>query len=100
MAASGSVSDVTCASVPLRAIAGVTTGTARLIGGYRTAKAVDHMALAQRLTSDRMVILPGPVQTLLQLFGRFGMTAQSGLSHLGTTAERPLQRLELSVVRR
>ncbi len=76
MAASGSVSDVTCASVPLRAIAGVTTGTARLIGGYRTAKAVDHMALAQRLTSDRMVILSGPVQTLLQLFGRFGNGAQ------------------------
>lgn len=78
----------------------MTAGAAGLIGGDRTAKTVDHMALAQGLPGNRVVILPGPVEGLLQLFGRFRVAAQTGFGDFGAAIEGALERLEAGVIRR
>ena len=81
------------------AVASVATRAARLIGEDRAAEIVGRVLLAQLLAGGRTDGLPGPVHALHDLVAGLVVAGKTGLGDFRTGLERPLQFLELAVVR-
>ena len=81
------------------AVAGVATGTARLVGGDRATKIVGHMLLAQFFTGGWAIGFPSPVDALHHLMARCVMAGKAGLGHFWAGFEGAAQGFQLAVVR-
>jgi hypothetical protein len=84
--------------VVLPAEADVARRAARFVGRQRAAEVVDDVLLAEFLTGLGVGLVPSPVKALVNLLRRLGMTAETGLGHVRSGRERPLEFLELAVV--
>ncbi len=78
----------------LPTIACVARSTARLIGCHIPAEGIDDMLLAQGLSGNGMIVLPGPVNRLLHLTGSLRVAGQTSASDIRRGVEWALQGFE------
>ena len=65
------------------------------VGLWRNSEIVDNLGF-----SESLLTFPGPVNGLMHLSHRFGVTGKTGLGHLGTTFKLPFQEFKFTMIRR
>lgn len=82
----------------LPSIPGVAAGAPAPVRARGNSEAVENISFAQLVDLLLFLFAPGPMNGIVDLLGRLGMTGQTGLRHLRTTLKLLFKLLELPMV--